>query len=158
LPDKPLAVQLVIHIDSLPYQLAPLPADPAVASRVWMLRRLITGPRNDHECDTYNVSQTAGHYLECECKGFLRWGSSRGPCKHIKALVSVGLVDAPEVLARKRQEEAERAAYDNAQEAAHRSAAQQARRDPDGFAQHQADVEAAFTPRLKDRAADLNHF
>ena len=79
--------RLALAIDETVYQLSPLGCDPAVAVRAFRLSKA--------DGTVYDVSQTR-FGLECDCPDFIfrRDGLDPGGCKHVKALVASGLLDA----------------------------------------------------------------
>jgi hypothetical protein len=83
---KGRTAQLYLTIDTAPYHVRPVLADPVLARRAFQL----TKPDGTR----YDVSQT--HYgLTCDCPDFIyrRDGIDPLGCKHIRALVSCGLVE-----------------------------------------------------------------
>jgi hypothetical protein len=81
---RPATFRIVFQIGASEYGVIPLQPHPDVAAKAYRLRK--RGP----EPVSYDVRQTdAGTF--CECRGFLRWGT---PCKHIRALVAAGMLDA----------------------------------------------------------------
>lgn len=78
--------QLYLTIDRFPYHVRPIVIDPVLADRAFQL----TKP----DGNSYNVSQTR-YGLTCDCPDFIyrRDGLDPAGCKHIRALVSCGLVE-----------------------------------------------------------------
>jgi hypothetical protein len=58
------------------YAIWPVPVDPGVGRAAWRFSKR-TGDRAVY----YVLDGLEG--WTCECPGFLRWGNSHGPCKHI---------------------------------------------------------------------------
>ncbi|MEW4570440.1 hypothetical protein AB1L88_21450 [Tautonia sp. JC769] len=81
--------QLYLTIGSTPYHVRPVLADPVLARRAFQL----TKPDGTR----YDVSQ-AHHGLTCDCPDFIYRRDGLDPlgCKHIRALVSCGLVERTE--------------------------------------------------------------
>lgn len=81
------AARLSLFINGTAYQVRPLPADPSAALRAFQLRKF--------DGTEYDVAQTAdGATCDCPDFTFHREGIDPSGCKHIKALVSCGLIDA----------------------------------------------------------------
>jgi hypothetical protein len=77
--------RLALHNNSTAYNVRPLPCDPEAASKVYRLHKA--------EGTAYNVAATP-HGLTCDCPDFTFHRDGRDPegCKHIKAMVAVGLM------------------------------------------------------------------
>ncbi|WP_235963168.1 hypothetical protein [Tautonia rosea] len=78
--------QLYLTIDRFPYHVRPIVTDPILARRAFQL----TKP----DGASYSVSQTRDG-LVCDCPDFIyrRDGLDPAGCKHIRALVSCGLLE-----------------------------------------------------------------
>ncbi len=57
--------------------------DPSVARKAYRFHK-----RTGKERISYDVSVDPKGHVQCECKGFLRWGH----CKHIKTLKAAGML------------------------------------------------------------------
>src|SRR5262249_54994143 len=77
--------RLTLPINGTAYAVRSLAADPSAAHQVVRLRKA--------DGTTYHVARTA-RGAECDCPDFIwnRDGRDSSGCKHIKALVSVGLL------------------------------------------------------------------
>jgi hypothetical protein len=78
---------LVLTINGTNYSVRPVLADSSIALKAFRLRK--------EDGTIYDVALTA-HGLECDCPNFLfrRDGLDPSGCKHVKALVACGLLDA----------------------------------------------------------------
>jgi hypothetical protein len=78
---------LVLTINGTDYVVRPVLADSSVALKAFRLRK--------EDGTIYDIAQTA-HGLECDCPDalFRRDGRDATGCKHVKALVACGLLDA----------------------------------------------------------------
>ncbi len=81
------ASQLLLTIDQTLYAVRPLPAASASAERAFLLQKL--------DGTSYSVENTLGG-AHCDCPDFIfrRDGIDPQGCKHIRALVAQGLVEA----------------------------------------------------------------
>lgn len=81
--------RLYLTIDRFPYHVRPIVTDPVFADRAFQLTR--------PDGKSYDISQTR-HGLTCDCPDFIyrRDGLDPAGCKHIRALVSCGLVERTE--------------------------------------------------------------
>jgi hypothetical protein len=77
---------LTLHIDSTAYAVRPIPCDREAASLLFRLRK--------SDGTTYYVAATP-QGPDCDCPAFTWHGRDRNGCKHIKALVAVGLLHRP---------------------------------------------------------------
>lgn len=81
--------ELYLTIDTFPYLVRPILADPLLARRAFQL----TKPDGTR----YDVSQTR-HGASCDCPDFIYRRDGLDPlgCKHIRALVACGLIERTE--------------------------------------------------------------
>ena len=86
----PLAVSLCLAIDHQAYSVTPIKAEDPTVIRAWRLVKL-----SDRDA-VYDVAETF-HGASCSCPDHAarREGLDEAGCKHYKALVMVGLLDAP---------------------------------------------------------------
>ena len=79
---------MTLHITGTTYAVVPSPCDPEAATKVFRLRKA--------DRTAYHVAATL-HGLICDCPDFTFHRDGRDPagCKHIKALVAVGLLARP---------------------------------------------------------------
>ncbi len=86
--------RLTLHINSTPYGITPQWCDGIHATRLFRLRKVGTPIR-------YVVAETPDGYV-CDCPDFTfhRDGIDPDGCKHIKAMIAVGMLQARKVVAR----------------------------------------------------------
>jgi hypothetical protein len=79
--------RLVLTINGTDYVVRPVLADSSIALKAFRLRK--------EDGTAYDVALTA-HGLQCDCPDFLfhRDGLDSDECKHLKALVACGLLEA----------------------------------------------------------------
>jgi hypothetical protein len=85
-PPRGRTYQLYLTIDGFPYSVRPVLSDPFLARRAFQL----TKP----DGKSYDIAQTH-HGATCDCPDFIyrRDGLDPAGCKHVRALVSCGLID-----------------------------------------------------------------
>jgi hypothetical protein len=101
------------------YLLAPLTADPDVATQAFRLCK-------NGVAAVYDVALKPAGFAECDCQGFERWQR----CKHVNMLVAIGCLPMSAV-------RPEQVLPVPVQAAEYRSAADQARNDPEAYARLQ---------------------
>ena len=80
---------LYLKIRQTLYAVSPLECDPSIAAKAFRL--------NKPDGTLYDVAQTVhGHRCDCPDFVFRRDGLDPSGCKHVKALISQGLLDDPE--------------------------------------------------------------
>ncbi len=77
--------RLTLSINGTSYGVKPIPCDPPAAIKAFRLRKT--------DGTAYDVAQTT-HGLVCDCPDFVfnRDGIDEAGCKHIKALVALGML------------------------------------------------------------------
>ncbi len=78
--------RLTLTINGTLYNVRPVPADPGVASKAYRIKK--------SDGRVYDITQTA-YGPECDCPDFTfhRDGIDPNGCKHIKAMIAVGLIE-----------------------------------------------------------------
>ena len=84
---KPVSSQLFLSIHRNIYRVHPLECDPGIAVRAFRL--------NKPDGTLYDVAQTR-YGPQCDCPDFVyrRDGLDPSGCKHVKALIAQGLIEA----------------------------------------------------------------
>lgn len=85
------AFAFAVAIDQTPYLVSALDCDPSIGKKAWRFEK------QTEDGEVYDLCLNQ-HGLECQCKGFLRWGR----CKHIETLHVAsrifGLADVAQVV------------------------------------------------------------
>jgi hypothetical protein len=78
--------RLTLTINGTLYSVRPIPADPGVAIKAFRIKK--------SDGRVYDIAQTA-YGPECDCPDFVfnRDGIDPDGCKHIKAMIAVGLIE-----------------------------------------------------------------
>lgn len=85
--------RLTLTINGTPYAVRPIAADPRAVIKAFRLRKA--------DGAAYDVAQTV-HGPECDCPDFVfhRDGIDHDGCKHVKAMIAVGLIAGRKGVAR----------------------------------------------------------
>src|SRR5256885_2108671 len=84
---QPRFFTITFAIEGVNYWVCPLSdLDPSIARKAYRLKKR---DGQGQVVAVYDVRQTPEGHVECDCKGFLRWGH----CKHQETLQAAGMLD-----------------------------------------------------------------
>jgi hypothetical protein len=83
---QPQTFRITFQIAAEVYSVAPLTPHPETAVKAYRFRK------HTGDGEVYDVRLTPEGYVECDCRGFQRWGH----CKHVRTLTVAGMLPAVE--------------------------------------------------------------